>query len=62
MLGSSDPPSTPLFMDLYFDTSSLPVVRLPVEPLPDFGTSIVLMGILSVVAVNSQISAYVACQ
>jgi hypothetical protein len=62
MLGSSDPPSAPLFMDMYFDTGSLPVVRLPAEPLPEFGNVVVLMGIFSVVAVKSQITAYVACQ
>jgi hypothetical protein len=62
MLGSLDPPSTPLLLDLSSNTGSLPVVRLPVEPLPKFGTYVVLMGISNVVTTSSQISAYVACQ
>jgi hypothetical protein len=45
MLGSSYPPSTPLFLDLSFDIGSLPVVRLPTEPLLEFRTFFVLMGI-----------------
>jgi hypothetical protein len=45
MLDSSDPPSTPLLLDLSLDIGSLPVVRLPADPLPEFGTSVVLMGI-----------------
>jgi hypothetical protein len=52
----------PLLLDLSFDIGSLPVVRLPIEPLPEFGTSVVLKGISNVVIVSSQISAYVACQ
>ena len=62
MLYSSNPPSTPLLLDLSFDISSLLVVRLLAEPLPEFGTSVVLRGISSVAIVSSQISAYVACQ
>jgi hypothetical protein len=62
MLDSSNPPSTPLLLDLSVDTGSLPVVRFPAEPLPEFGTFVVLMGISNVVTVSSQISAYVACQ
>jgi hypothetical protein len=53
MLDSSNPPSTPLSLDLSFDTGSLLVVMLLVEPLPKFGTSVVLTGISSVVAVSS---------
>jgi hypothetical protein len=49
-------------LDLSVDTGSLLVVRLHVEPLPEFGTSIVLMGISNVVTMSSQIDAYVACQ
>jgi hypothetical protein len=52
MLGSLDPPSTPLLLDLSCVTGSLPVVRPPVEPLPGFGIVVVLMGISSVVAMN----------
>jgi hypothetical protein len=62
MLYYSDPPLAPLLLDLSIDTGSLPIVRLPVEPLPKFGTYVVLTGISSVVIVSSQISAYVACQ
>ena len=62
MLDSSNPPSTPLLMDLSADTGSLPVVRLPAEPLLEFGTSIVLTCISNVVKMSSQINAYVACQ
>jgi len=60
MLNYSDPPSTPLLLDISFDIGSLPVVRLPVEPLPKFETSIVSKGISSVVARNSQIDVYAA--
>jgi hypothetical protein len=52
MLSSSDPPSTPLWMDLSSDIGSLLVVGMPVEPLPMSETSIVAKGISSVVAVN----------
>jgi hypothetical protein len=62
MLGSSDPPSTPLLMDMSSDTGSLPVVMFPAEPLPEFGAAVVLRGISNVVTMSSQISAYVACQ
>jgi len=61
MLDSSDPPSTPLLVDLSVDTGSLPVVRLHAEPLPKFETSSVSRGISDVVVVNSQRDAYVAC-
>jgi hypothetical protein len=50
MLGSSDPPSSLLLLDLSFVIRSLPVVRLPEEPLPEFGTFSISMGILNVVA------------
>jgi hypothetical protein len=62
MLYSSNPPSTPLLLDLSVDIGSLPVVRLFAEPLPEFGTYVVLMGISNVVTVSSQIDSYVACQ
>jgi hypothetical protein len=45
MLDSSNPPLAPLLLDLSTGIVSLPVARLPVEPLPKFGTSIVLTGI-----------------
>jgi hypothetical protein len=53
MLDSSNPPSTPLLMDLSTDTGSLPFVRLSVEPLPEFATSVILMGISNVVTMSS---------
>jgi hypothetical protein len=62
MLGSSDPPSSPLLLDLSSNTGSLPVVRLPADPLPEFGTFVVLRGISNVVTMSSQISTYVAYQ
>jgi hypothetical protein len=62
MLGSSYPPSYPLLLDLSSDTGSLPVVRLPVDHFPEFGTFVVSMGISNVVTVSSQTSFYVACQ
>jgi hypothetical protein len=62
MLDSSNPPSTPLLLDLSVDIGSLPVAGLPTEPLPEFGTSVVLKDTSSVVTMSSQISAYVACQ
>jgi hypothetical protein len=62
MLDSSNPPSSPLFLDLSTDIFSLPIVGLLVEPLSDFGTSVVLKDTSSVVTMSSQISAYVACQ
>jgi hypothetical protein len=70
MLGSLDPPSdppsdpplSPILLDLFFDVGSLPVVIFPAEPQPEFGTSIISMGISNVVTVSSQIDVYVACQ
>jgi len=62
MLYSSNPPSTPLLLDLSIDIGSLPVVRFSIEPLPKFGTSVVLMGISNVITVSSQIDTYVSCQ
>jgi hypothetical protein len=62
MLYSSNPPSAPLLLDLSIDIGSLPVVRLLVEPLSEFGTFVVLTGISSVATVSSQITTYVACQ
>jgi hypothetical protein len=59
---SSNPPSTPLLLDLSIDTSSLPFVGMPAEPLPEFGTFVVSNDTLSVVIVSSQIISYVACQ
>jgi hypothetical protein len=61
MLYSLNPPSTPLLSDLSIDIGSLLVVRLLAEPLPEFGTYVVLMGISNVVTVSSQIDSYVAC-
>jgi hypothetical protein len=62
MLDSSNPPSTPLLLDLSINIGSLPIVRFPAEPLPEFGTYVVLMGISNVVTVSLKTSAYVACQ
>ena len=62
MLDSSNPLSTPLLLYFFVDIGSLPVVRLPANPLPEFGTSTVLTGISSVVIGSSQTSAYVPCQ
>jgi hypothetical protein len=62
MLDSSGPPSIPLLSDLSYDTGSLPVVRLPAEPLPKFGTFVVSMGISNVVVVNSQRYVYATCR
>ena len=45
-----------------YDTSFIPVVRLPAEPLPEFETCVASKGISDVVAVNSQRDVYVACQ
>jgi hypothetical protein len=61
MFDSSNPPSNPLLLNLSADTGSLLVVRLPAEPLPKFGTFVVLMGISNVVIVSSQINSYVVC-
>jgi hypothetical protein len=52
MLISSDPPSTPLWLDLSSDIGSLPVVGIPVKPLPLSETYVAAKGISSVVAVN----------
>jgi hypothetical protein len=52
MLYSSNPPSTPLLLDLSVDTSSLPVAGMPTEPLPEFGTSVFLKDTSSVVIVS----------
>jgi hypothetical protein len=52
MLSSSDPPSTPLWLDLSSDIGSLPVVGIPIEPLPVSKTFVVAKGISSVVVVN----------
>ena len=60
MLSSSDPPLYPLWVDMSSDIGFLPFVRLHAEPFPEFGTSIVFISILNVVAVNSQIDVYVA--
>jgi hypothetical protein len=62
MLDSSNPPSIPQLLDLSANIGSLPVVRLPAEPLPEFVTFVVLTSISSVVIVSSEIIAYVACQ
>jgi hypothetical protein len=62
MLDSSNHPSTPLLLDLSVDIGSLPIVRLPTEPLPEFGNFVFLMGISNVVTVSLQIDSYVACQ
>jgi hypothetical protein len=61
MLDSSNPPSNPLLLNLSANTGSLLVVRLPTEPLPEFGTFFVLMGISNVVIVSSQMNSYVVC-
>jgi hypothetical protein len=61
MFDSSNPPSNPLLLNLSTDTSSPLVVRLPAEPLPEFGTFFVLMGISNVVILISQINSYVVC-
>jgi hypothetical protein len=51
-LSYSNPPSTLRWMDPSAGIGFLPVVGLPAEPLPVFETSIVVMDISSVVAVN----------
>jgi len=45
MLSSSYPPSAHLLLDLSFDIGSLPVVRMYVEPMPEFENFDVSMGI-----------------
>ena len=62
MLDSSNPPSTPLLLDFSPNIGSLIVVRFLVEPLLEFETSSILLGISNVVVVSSQIDSYVACQ
>jgi hypothetical protein len=52
MLSSSNPPSVLRWMDLSTDIGFLPVAGLPTEPTLTSGTFFVVMGILSVVAVN----------
>ena len=52
MLISSYPPSSMRWLDLSSDIGSLPVVGLPIEPLPEFETFVVIKGISSVVVVN----------
>jgi hypothetical protein len=37
MLDSLDPPSTPLWLDMSYDTGFIPVVVLPAKPLLEFG-------------------------
>jgi hypothetical protein len=60
MLDSSGPPSSPLLLDISSGIGSLLVVRMHVKPLPEFETSTVSKGILSLVVGNSQIGVYVA--
>jgi hypothetical protein len=52
MLSSSNPPTDLRGMDPSADIGFLPFVEFPAEPLPVSETSVVTMGILSVVAVN----------
>jgi hypothetical protein len=52
MLSSSDPPSSPRWLDLSFDIGSLPVAGLPVEPLSASETFFVVLDISSVVTMN----------
>jgi hypothetical protein len=61
MRGSSDPPLALLLLGLSYDTSSLPVVWLPIEPLPEFETFAASKGISYVVELNSQRDVYVSC-
>jgi hypothetical protein len=49
-------------MDLSSDIGSLPVVRLPAEPLLEFETYATSEGISGMVVVNSQRDIYVSCQ
>jgi hypothetical protein len=51
-LSSSNPPSALRWLDPSVDIGFLPVAGLLAEPLPVSETSVVTMGILSVVAVN----------
>jgi hypothetical protein len=52
MLSSSDPPSTPQWMDMSSYIGSLPVAGLPIEPLPTFETFVFVVDISSVVTMN----------
>jgi hypothetical protein len=49
-------------MDLSSGTSSLPVVGLSIEPLPEFETSTSSKGISDVVIVSSQKNVYATYQ
>jgi hypothetical protein len=60
MLDYSNPPSSPLLLDISSGIGSLLVVGLCAEYLPKFETSIVSKGISGVIVVNSQIDVYVA--
>jgi hypothetical protein len=52
MLDSSNPPSTLRELGLSAGIGSLPIVRLPAEPLPASETSVVVRDILSVGVVS----------
>jgi hypothetical protein len=52
MLSSSDPPSTPRWLDLSYDIGSLPIAGLPGDPLLASETSVVAVDISSVVTMN----------
>jgi hypothetical protein len=58
MLSSSNPPSTPRWLDLSYDIGSLPVVGMSAEPLPASETYVVAVDISSVVIVSSRTDAY----
>jgi hypothetical protein len=62
MRGSLDPPSTPIWLDMSFDTGSLLVVGLPVETLPKFETFFVSKGTSDVIIVSSQRDVYISCE
>jgi hypothetical protein len=49
-------------LDPSFDIGSIPIVRIPAKPIPEFETSSASKGISYVVAVNSQRDVDVACQ
>jgi hypothetical protein len=51
-LNSSNPPSTPRWMDMSSDIGSPPIIGLPTEPLPASETFVVVVDISSVVTVN----------
>jgi hypothetical protein len=59
---SSDPPSTPLLLDLFIDIDFIPAIGLFAGPLPESRTYVVSKDTSSVVIVSSQIIGYVACQ